>query len=327
MIITYILFVVGFVLLIKGADILVEGASSIAKRYAISELVIGLTIVSFGTSMPELIVNVLSSIQGNSELAIGNIFGSNVSNILLILGVSAMVRPLPIQRSIYFTEIPISILAICLVGFLANANLFMHTDQLSISRYDGMILMLFFGLFMTYIFVISRENNNDGAPFDDTESIKIMSQTRSVLYVCGGVISLFIGGKWIVDGAVSMATSLGLSEAFIGLTVVAVGTSLPELVTSVVAARKNKADMAIGNVIGSNIFNLFWILGLSATIKALPFNIISNDDILMLIFSSVLLILAVINGKKSMVSRVEGFVFVACYFMYLAYLVVREGYF
>ncbi|MEO9476731.1 MAG: calcium/sodium antiporter [Cyclobacteriaceae bacterium] len=327
MIVTYILFVVGFVLLIKGADILVEGASSIAKRYAISELVIGLTIVSFGTSMPELIVNVLSSIQGSSELAIGNIFGSNVSNILLILGISAMVRPLPIQRSIYFTEIPISILAICLVGFLANANLFMPTHELSISRYDGMILILFFGLFMTYIFVMSKENNGNDAQFDELEDIKIMPAVKSLLYVCGGAIALFLGGKWIVDGAVSMAVSLGLSEAFIGLTIVAVGTSLPELVTSVVAARKNKADMAIGNVIGSNIFNLFWILGLSATIKSLPFNVISNEDILMLIFSSILLILAVINGKKPMVSRLEGFAFVVFYFLYLAYLVAREEYF
>lgn len=325
MIITYVLFIVGFVLLIKGADILVEGASSIAKRYALSELVIGLTIVSFGTSMPELIVNLLSSAQGSTELAIGNIFGSNVANILLILGFSAIVRPLPIQRSIYFTEIPISILATCLVGFLANANLFMKTDVLSISRYDGLILILFFGLFMTYIFAVSKENNGNVQKLDDSDSFKMMSMLKSVLYVCGGVIALFIGGKWIVDGAVYIATSLGLSEAFIGLTIIAIGTSLPELVTSVVAARKGKADMAIGNVIGSNIFNIFWILGLSATIKSLPFNVISNDDILMLIFSSLLLIFAVINGKKPVVSRFEGFVFVLIYFAYLTYLVVREG--
>lgn len=319
----YVLFVIGFVLLIKGADLLVDGASSLAKRYSLSELVIGLTIVSFGTSTPELIVNIFASFSGSADLAIGNIFGSNIANILLILGCSALVRPLPIQRSIYFTEIPISLLATFMVGFLANANLFVQTNGLWISRYDGLMLLLFFGLFMTYIFVVARDKSNGIGTESVSDEIQIMSVKKSMIYMALGIIALFFGGKWIVDGAVHMAREIGLSESFIGLTIIAVGTSLPELVTSMVAAKKGRADMAIGNVIGSNIFNLFWILGLSAVIKALPFDVINNMDILMLIFASTLLIFAVINGKKPVVSRFEGVIFVAVYVGYLSYLVLR----
>lgn len=323
MILTYTLFIVGFVILIKSADWLVDGAASIAKRYAIPELIIGLTIVSFGTSMPELIVNVLASVNGNSELAIGNIFGSNIANILLILGASALIRPLPIQKSIYYTEIPISLLATFMVGFLANANLFGKSAGLAISRLDGVLLLLFFGLFMTYIYVVSKDKKDDLYKPDEESEMEMMPMAKSLVLIAIGLIGLFVGGKWIVDGAVVIAQSFGLSESFIGLTIIAVGTSLPELVTSVMASRKGRADMAIGNVIGSNIFNIFWILGLSASIKALPFNELNNDDILMLIFSNTVLIFAVINGKRPVVSRFEGLVFVAMYFAYLTYLVLR----
>ena len=321
MVLTYVLFVAGFVLLIKSADWLVEGSGSIAKRFGIPELVIGLTIVSFGTSMPELIVNVLASISGSSELAIGNVFGSNISNILLILGVSAVVRPLPIQRSIYFTEIPISLVATFMVGFVANAALFGEMGHESISTADGVLLLLFFGLFMTYIYVVSRDKKEDFV--GDAADMELMSMPKSLLLILIGVTGLFFGGKWIVDGAILIAQTVGLSESFIGLTVVAIGTSLPELMTSVVAAYKGKADMAIGNVIGSNIFNIFWILGLSAVIKALPFNPINNQDILMLILANTVLIFAVINGKKPSISRFEGIVFVLIYLSYLLYLVFR----
>lgn len=319
----YILFVLGFALLIKGADLLVEGASSLAKRYSLSELIIGLTIVSFGTSTPELIVNILASFNGSSDLAIGNVFGSNIANILLILGCSALIRPLPIQRSIYFTEIPISLVATFMVGFLANANLFVETNGLWISRYDGYMLLLFFGLFMTYIFVVAKDKSNLPVSGDFSEEIVVMPIKKSVIYIVLGVLALFFGGKWIVDGSIVVALNMGLSESFIGLTIIAVGTSLPELVTSMVAAKKGKADMAIGNVIGSNIFNIFWILGLSATIKALPFDVINNMDILMLIFASTVLIFSVINGKKPVISRFEGALFVIIYFIYLTYLVFR----
>ena len=318
---TFLLFGLGFVLLIKSADWLVEGAGSIAKRFGIPELVIGLTIVSFGTSMPELIVNVLASVKGSSDLAIGNVFGSNIANILFILGASALVRPLPIQKSIYFTEIPISLMATFMVGFLANASLFGMDEGTSISRFDGILLLLFFGLFMTYIFVVSRDKKDDF--LDENAELALMTMQRSLFLILVGVVGLFFGGKWIVDGSVLIAQRVGLSESFIGLTIIAIGTSLPELVTSVVAAYKGRADMAIGNVIGSNIFNIFWILGLSATIKSLPFATINNQDILMLILANTVLIFAVINGKKPSISRFEGFVFVALYAGYLWYLIMR----
>jgi len=320
--ITYFLFFLGFILLIKSANWLVEGSASIAKRYNIPELVIGLTIVSFGTSMPELIVNVMASFKGSSELAIGNVFGSNIANILLILGFSAMVKPLPIQKSIYFTEIPISLVATFMVGFVANASLFGNNPSPSIDRLDGLFLLLFFGLFMTYIFVVSRTKQEEPVSVEE-DDLPLYPMTKSILFLFIGMAGLFFGGKWIVDGAILIAQTLGYSESFIGLTVIAIGTSLPELVTSVVAASKGRANMAIGNVIGSNIFNIFWILGLSATIKALPFSTGNNEDILMLVLANTVLIFAVINGKKPSISRFEGLVFVMIYFLYIAYLVMR----
>ncbi|MDW3210707.1 MAG: calcium/sodium antiporter [Reichenbachiella sp.] len=317
----YILFVLGFLLLIKGADILVDGASSIAKKNNISELVIGLTIVSFGTSMPELIVNLLASFDGSSELAIGNILGSNIANVLLILGVAAIFSPLRIKKSIYFTEIPISLLATFMVGFLANADLFVDVKGLTLSRYDGAILLFFFGLFMTYIYVVSNTKQEEPNSVNDDSTF--LSNTKSIVYVVAGSIGLFIGGKWVVDGAFEIALLFGLSETFIGLTVVAIGTSLPELVTSVIAARKGQADMAVGNVVGSNIFNLLWILGISSLIRPLPFDVVSNSDILMVIGSGTLLILAIVIGRKAVIGRTMGTVFVLTYFCYLAYLVSR----
>ena len=315
----YILFVIGFVLLIKGADFLVEGASSIAKRNRIPEIVIGLTIVSFGTSMPELIVNLLASFDGSSELAIGNVLGSNIANVLLILGVAALIKPLPIHKSIYFTELPISLFATVLLGFLANADLFVDVKGLTLSRYDGTILLFFFGLFMTYIYVVAQSKDE----IDEADQTNMLPRTKPILYIIGGSIGLFIGGKWVVDGAFEIALFFGLSETFIGLTVVAVGTSLPELVTSAVAARKGQSDMAVGNVVGSNIFNILWILGISSIIRPLPFDIISNSDILMVIASSTLLILAIVVGRKASIGRTMGAIFIMVYIAYLVYLVMR----
>jgi cation:H+ antiporter len=318
----YFLFVIGFVLLIYGADYLVVGASSIAKRRNIPQLVIGLTIVSFGTSMPELIVNLMASFSGSAELAVGNVIGSNIANVLLILGVAAIIKPLPIKRSIYFTEIPISLAATFLVGFLANANLFTEGDFLALSRFDGSMLLLFFLLFMSYIYVISKDGNTDDASGDEEET-EMHSAMISAIYIGGGSLGLFLGGKWVVDGAIEISHYFGLSETFIGLTVVAIGTSLPELVTSAVAAKKGQADMAVGNVIGSNIFNILWILGISAVIRPIPFNVASNFDLLMVIVASTLLIFAIIAGKKANIGRWKGIMFIATYLAYLAYLVMR----
>lgn len=326
---TYLLFLAGFVLLVKGADFLVGGASSVAKRYNIPELIIGLTIVSFGTSMPELIINLLASFDGSSELAIGNVFGSNIANILLILGVASIIMPLPIQRSIYFTEIPMSMVATFMVGFLANANLNFDINQssnelrvLSLSRFDGVLLLIFFLLFMAYIYVVSKTKRKQDLNVQE-ETGEELPMTKSILYIVGGCVALFLGGEWIVTSARDIAEQFGFTETFIGLTVVAVGTSLPELVTSVVAARKKQADLAVGNAIGSNIFNLLWILGLSAVIRPLPFDVATNTDILMVIATCALLIIAVIIGKKPRIDRWEGALFVMVYIAYIVYLVKR----
>ncbi|MDN5205224.1 calcium/sodium antiporter [Fulvivirgaceae bacterium BMA10] len=312
-------FIVGFVVLIKGADFLVKGGSSLGKRFGMSDLVIGLTIVSFGTSMPELLVNVISSLQGSSELAIGNVLGSNIANILLILGVSALVCPLPITRNTYFIEIPFSLTATLLVGFLANASLFYHVTDLYISRFDGVVLLFFFFLFLGYIFMTTKEKKE--AAFKTT--YKEESLFKSIGLTTLGILGLYFGGDWIVDGALYFAGYFDVSESFIGLTVVALGTSLPELVTSAVAAFKKNTDIAVGNVVGSNIFNMLWILGASAVIKPLPFDVISNTDILMIIASSSMLIMAVVIGKRPVISRPEAIFFLIFYFAYIYYLVDR----
>lgn len=319
----YILFILGFVFLVKGADLLVEGASSIAKRLRISQIIIGLTIVSFGTSLPELLVNITASAKGNSEIAIGNIFGSNIANILLILGVSAIIKPLPITKNIYFSEIPFSLIATLLVGFLANASLMgdVSSQVLTLSRLDGGILLVFFVLFMAYIFVVFKSNRDDGT--FEVETGGLHSNRTSYIYILLGLVGLYFGGEWVVTGAIQIAENMGYSQTFIGLTVIAIGTSLPELFTSAVAAHKGNTDIAVGNVVGSNIFNLLWVLGVSALLNPLPFDVASNTDIMMIIFASALLLFAVAVGKRTRIVRWEGTLFVAVYVSYLVYLVIR----
>jgi len=309
--------IAGLALLVKGADWLVAGASSIAKSKNISDMVIGLTIVSFGTSLPELVINIFSSFQGSGEIAIGNVFGSNIANILLILGISAMVHPLKIHRPTIVSEIPFSIVAALLVGFLANAFLFDSDPNLKLSRIDGGILIFFFALFLIYIFKVSQEN------LAEEEYQAKYAFRKSLLFIGLGLAGLFLGGKFTVDGAIYIARSMGMSEAFIGLTIVAVGTSLPELVTSAVAAYRRQVDIAVGNVIGSNIFNIFWILGVSALIKPLPFEVTGNIDILMIIFSSILIILVLPISKRRSIEKWHGALFVLIYAAYIYYLILR----
>ena len=316
----YIKFVVGFVFLIKGADLLVEGATSIGKRLNISSIVIGLTIVSFGTSLPELLVNLIASYNDNPDIGVGNVLGSNIANILLILGVSALINPLPITKNTYFIEVPFSLTATLLVGFLANAAIFSHTNDYVISQSDGIILLFFFVLFMGYVYIVSKQRKSE---FSNSDEYKEMPLAKSIILILIGMVGLYFGGDWVVDGAIVIATNFGMSEAFIGLTVIAMGTSLPELVTSAVAAFKKDTDIAVGNVVGSNIFNLLWILGLSASIKPIPYSVISNSDIFMIIASSTALILAVVIGKRPIISRWEGFFFLVAYIWYISFLVQR----
>lgn len=319
MILTYILFFIGFALLIKGADLLVDGASSLAKRLGISALVIGLTIVAFGTSAPELIVNILASINGNTDIAIGNILGSNIANILLILGISAVIYPLAVKKGTVWKEIPLAFLAVIVLAFMANDAWIDNSPFSALTRIDGFILISFFIIFLYYVFGISKAESADTVETTPCT----YSLWRSSLMIGGGLLGLVIGGKWIVDGAVAFATGLGVSEALIGLTVVAVGTSLPELATSAVAAYKKDVDIAVGNIIGSNIFNIFWILGVSAIIRPLPFSPMLASDVFVTVLATLLLFIFLFVGKRHILERWQGVCFVTLYVGYVVYLVFR----
>ena len=312
-----LLLILGLIVLVKGADLLVSGSASIASRLRISPLVIGLTIVSFGTSLPETLVSMVSGLRGNADLAIANLIGSNIANVLLVLGIAAIIRPLPVRNSTVVSEIPFSLTAAILVGFLANAALFSSFHELTISRLDGAILLFFFLLFMLYVYKVARET----VPGETVASG--LGPVRSVAYVLIGIAGLYLGGRWTVEGAVGVSRMAGVDEALIGLTIIAVGTSLPELVASAVAAYRNQADMAVGNVVGSNIFNLLWILGLTASFVELPFRVVSNSDLIMVIFSSAMIILALVSSRKNTILRWHGVVFVLLYAAYLGYVVMR----
>lgn len=313
----YFLFILGFVFLVKGADLLVDGAAAIAKRLNISNIVIGLTIVAFGTSAPELVVNVFASLRGNTEIAVGNILGSNIANILLILGISALIYPITAKKNTVIKEIPLSLLAIVVLGVMANDRLIDGGFFSAVTRIDGIILLSFLMIFLYYTFGITK-SDDDIVEKDDIESLGYL---KSSLFVVLGLLGLTIGGKWIVDGAVHIANIFHISQSLIGLTIVAIGTSLPELATSVVAAYKKQSDIAIGNVVGSNIFNIFFILGISAIIRPLSFQESSNSDILMTIFASILLFLVMFTGKKRVIEKWQGIIMISSYLIYIVLLI------
>jgi cation:H+ antiporter len=308
----YLLFVIGFVILIKGADLLVDGGSSLAHKYGLSPMATGLTIVAFGTSAPELAVNLLASLDGKSDIALGNILGSNIANILLILGISSIIYPLKVQKNTIFKEIPFSMLAALILAFTVNDQILDNAPISALSRIDGLVLLSFFAIFLYYVVTISKSSTTS-----EENEIKEMSTPKSIFLILLGILGLFFGGKWIVDGAVVFAKSVGLTERVIGLTIVAIGTSLPELATSAVAAYKKNADIAIGNVVGSNIFNIFWILGLSATIQPMIADSHINLDIFLVLISSLLLLLFLVFSKKHTIQKIHGLSFLGLYFGYI----------
>lgn len=316
---SYLFIIIGFILLIKGADCLVDGASSIAKRFRISDLAIGLTIVAFGTSAPELVVNIFASLQNNSGIAIGNILGSNIVNIFMILGIASIIYPLKVTEGTVWKEIPLSLLAAVILGVTANDALIDGGEFSGLTRIDGIVFWAFFLVFMYYTFGIAKNGNNS----ESVDKSKIFGAGKSVLYIIAGIASLFVGGKFVVDGAVQIAQSFGVSELLIGLTIVAIGTSLPELATSVMAALKKNSDIAVGNIVGSNIFNIFFILGTSAIINPVQFNVVSNVDIMMTVSASFLLFIAMFVGKKHILERWQGITFVAIYVLYILFLLIR----
>ncbi|OGH88077.1 MAG: sodium:proton exchanger [Candidatus Magasanikbacteria bacterium RIFOXYC2_FULL_42_28] len=312
-----ILIVVSLGILILGAESLVRGSSSLAKKWGISPLVIGLTIVAFGTSAPELIVNIFAAWRGSADVAIGNIVGSNIANILLILGLSALIYPLTVKNSTVWKEIPFALLGIFLVFTMGNDALFDGAGSNALTRTDGFSLIAIFVIFMYYIFGLAKQGEIK------SEQVAAYSWGVSSILTLAGLVALFFGGKILVDNAIILARLGGLSEALIGLTVVAVGTSLPELFTSIVAAYRGEDDIAVGNIVGSNIFNVFWILGLTGTMLQLPFSPAVNFDVLVGVAATVLLFLFMFVGTRRKLDRWQGALFVLLYIVYIGYLIYR----
>ncbi len=308
------LLILGLGILVKGADWLVKGASSVAKKWGISSLVIGLTVVSFGTSAPELLVSLLSAVRGSTDLAIGNIIGSNIANILLILGITALIIPLKVKENTTFKEIPFALLAGLLVVLFGNDSFFDGTTFNTISRTDGFAFIALFGIFLYYTYGISKVKG-------EREDIDEYSWGKSLWLFLIGIIGLTIGGEFIVRHATNLATLVGMSERIIGLTIVAIGTSLPELATTVVAALNKKVDLAIGNIVGSNIFNVFWILGLTSVIKPIPFDLAINLDAIFAALAVLVLFIVVVIGKHE-VKKWHGMLFLLLYIGYLGFIVI-----
>jgi cation:H+ antiporter len=316
MIVSSVLIIIGFTSLIFGANWLVDGASSLAKKNNISDLVIGLTIVAFGTSAPELVVNSVASFNGLSDIVFGNIIGSNNFNLFIILGIAGLIYPITVQSSTAWREIPISLIATILLFVLAN-NFFINQNA-EISRLDGIILLISFLCFLYYVFNQLKQEKAEVIAYENKSNYKIW---RLVIF---GIAGLIIGGKLVVDNSIDIATKLGVSQKIIGLTIIAAGTSLPELVTSIVAALKKNSDIAIGNVIGSNIFNILLILSITSFVNPIKYNPNFNQDLFILIGGTVFLIIAMFTGKRKKLDRWEALFLLSFYLTYTFYLVSNE---
>lgn len=314
--ISILLLIIGLGILIYGADIMVKGSASVAAKWGISSIVIGLTVVAFGTSAPELVVSFLSAIKGSTEIAIANVVGSNMANILLILGMAACIRPLTVKDGTAFREIPFAFLGMVLVLLMGNDGFIDGFDNNVLTRSDGLTFIAFFVIFLYYTYGLTKVEG-------PKEKIKTYSWTRSLLYIIAGLSALILGGKLIVDNAITLATLAGMSETLIGLTIIAVGTSLPELATTIVAVRKGHTDLALGNIIGSNIFNVFWILGFTATIYPLPFDVMANSDTIFTTLITLLLFITMFVGSKQKLTRKEGVLFLLLYIGYISYAALR----
>ena len=318
MIVFIFLTTLGFAVVILGANFFVNGASSLAKRLAVSELVIGLTVVAFGTSLPELSVNITASIKGDAGIALGNILGSNIANIFLILGISSIIFPLAVTKGTVWKEIPLSLLAAILVGILANDYLIDGNKFSTLTRIDGLVLISFFIIFLFY----SASIAGDVAGIPEQLPAKQHGIMRIGIMIAAGLCGLIVGSRWVVTGASGLAEKLGVSQSLIGLTIVAVGTSLPELATSAMAAYKKNPDIAVGNVVGSNIFNIFFVLGVSSIIRPIPFGAGSNLNVGVAIAASLFLFVCMFTGKRRMLDRWEGGIFLVLYVGYICFLIM-----
>ncbi len=315
MFLSVILIIIGFVLLIVGADILVDGSSGIAKKFHIPEIIIGLTIVSIGTSMPELFVSITSALDGYSDMALGNIIGSNLSNLLLILGLSAVIKPVVFQKETRIYEIPMCLLVTIILMVFCNTNG-------GISKIESIGLLILFGAFIGYtIYMGKKESKNEIVEIKAEE--KENNIIKNIIFVLLGICGLKIGGDLVVNNAVNVANHFNWSEKLISLTILAIGTSLPELVTSVTAAIKGNSDIAIGNIIGSNIFNILFIIGVSALITPITYNFSYNFDFSVLIVSSIILAIFPFIPPKDKMSRFNGIIYLLIYIAYLLVLFIK----
>lgn len=313
-----IFLIIGFLLLVKGADYFVYGASSIAKKLRIPSFVIGLTIVAFGTSAPELAVSLSAALKGSNDIAIGNVVGSNIFNTLVVLGASAAITPIAVEKGIIKKDYPLSIFVSILLGILSLDIFLFHAPAMTLGRIDGTILLAVFAFFM---YTTLKDGFKHRSESKETEGNQNISLWKSIFICIIGLAGIIIGGDLSVDGAKEIARAFGLSEALIGLTIVAFGTSLPELVTSIIAAKKGESDIAVGNVIGSNIFNILLILGLSATILPMSVSNTYLYDIVILIIIMIATFIPIAKTKK--VGRGMGVTMIITYILYTAYLILR----
>lgn len=321
MFLSFTLLLVGFVILIKGADFLVGGSSSVAKKFNVSNLAIGLTVVAFGTSTPELLVNIMSASKGYNDAAFGNVIGSNTFNLLFILGIAGMIYPLVVHRNTVSFEVPLSLIAAVVLFVLVNDTMIFGSEENTLSRLDALILLVFFAGFMYYI----SRTMKDGPGSDEGGPIKIYKTWTAVILIIVGLAMLVGGGSLVVDNAVAIAKHYGLSEKLIGLTILAAGTSLPELATSAVAAYRKNTDIAIGNVVGSNIFNIFFILGITGIIRPTPYNVVMNFDLYVLGASTILLMIFMFTINQRKLDRWEAVLMFASYVAYTIFLVGMEN--
>jgi cation:H+ antiporter len=321
---TYVLLLLGFALLIKGADYFVEGSSNIAGLLRIPPILIGLTIVAFGTSSPEATVSILAALEGNADVAIGNVVGSNIFNITLVVGITALIYPLMVESNTIRKEIPFTLLgSVALLIVISDIALQSISTNL-ITRGDGLILLLIFSIFMYYIFEAAKHSREQAIEDNiQTNYIKTKGKTwtKHIFITAGGLAAIIFGGDLVVDSSTKIAYTLGMSGTLVGLTIVAIGTSLPELATSITAALKKQSEIALGNIVGSNIFNIFFVLGISSVIAPLPVdNKIFTDVILMI---SLTVVLFFFSRSQSKIAKSEGVILSAVYLIYLVYIIMR----
>jgi len=317
-ILVYLLFILGLYLLMKSADWIVDSSSALAKKLGVSALIIGLTVVAFGTSLPELVVNVLAAFRGASEVSFGNIIGSNIANILLILGITALISNVKVKSSTIWKEIPFALLA-SFVLFLLTSKIFFESKSQFLTHIDGLILLSLFAMFLYYVYQMSRKEKKNIRSIEKVEE----SNWKIGIMLILGLVGIYFGGRWVVEGAVFIAGQLGLSEYLISATIIAIGTSLPELVVCVVAALKKNMDIAVGNIVGSNIFNILWVFGIIPLINPIKIPEFIGFEIAIMFFATLLLFVFMFMWSKHKLQKVEGIIFVSLYVLYVIYLIIR----